>query len=520
MTNRARIDVYWGDAATQGRRGFQAASPADRRSLGQVETPWPVALWMARWLLEGRPRRICDPAVGPGVFIRALREIASQDDGQGQRPSVEAFDVDEQWTRGPTRGPGGGGSGGGGTIRNPSAPDPRPPSPDIRVRYIAGDFIRARLDAPYDAIIANPPYVRHHHVTYGADVFDRLSRDCGRRLSRMTNLYGLFLLKIWQSLAKGGRAAVITPAEWLNADFGVPLKAHLLEQNALDAILCFGANVRVFDDALTTAAITLLRRDRGLSEPIRLVRLDDRQRLFDDKAVVSTLRERTSLDPSRKWLHLFDAPSGRPPLSDRVLGHIASCKRGIATGANDYFVLRESQRRSRGIDTADLRLCITRARQIHGLRLTEAGAKRLIEADEPVWLLDPRPRLTNAVRRYLREGERRGIPRRYLPSHRPEWFRPERRPPAPLLVTVFSRGEFRFVRNEAGVLNLTAYHGVYPRSDHHSVVEALWTHLNGEAGRQALMPHRRLYGGGLWKLEPRDVEAVSLPRSFGDVPHE
>lgn len=427
--------------------------------------------------------------MGDGVFIRALDSALARTIG---RPSVQvtAFEIDSALVSNAIR-----------------------PSSRLQVFCRHEDFITAKISDLFDGAVANPPYVRHHALKQTESVLRQFDRMCGRRISRMTNLYGLFLLRIWSLLAARGRAAVITPAEWLNADFGVPIKTHLLEQNALDGIVHFDHASNVFAGALTTAAIILLRRGRGIKEPIRLASVSGVRQLSKLKIQDARGIGRTALDPKCKWSPLFERGSPRSTKGPK-LQEIATCSRGIATGANAYFVLRESKRLAWGIDRRDLRLCISKARQITGDRLRAVEMRHLVERDEPVWLLSPRRRLSAAVTQYLAEGRRLGIDLRYLPSHRPTWFRPEVREPAPILVSVFARGAFRFVRNEARVLNLTAYHGIYPRSPRAADVRSLHKYLCSRSARDALRRHRRIYGAGLSKLEPRDVEALEIPESL------
>jgi adenine-specific DNA-methyltransferase len=377
----------------------------------------------------------------------------------------------------------------------------------------------------------------------------------------MTNLYGLFLVKIWTLLGERGRAAVITPAEWLNADFGVPLKSYLLEENAFDGIVHFDHAANIFDGALTTAAITLLRRGRRPTEAVRFLHVQDQAALAAARVEAGRAFDVADLDPRAKWTPLFAAagrdsrdegcekgfshqrageqsrdregavtPRTRRPLElngdrslavaaliehdsrkQQTLADIARCKRGIATGANDFFTLCESDRRRLGIDLDDLRPCITKAQDITDDVLTQDHLRKLVDADKRVYLLHPRMPPAPAVERYLAEGIRRGIDRRYLPSHRPIWYMPEERPPAPILVSVFARERFRFVLNEAGVLNLTAYHGIYPHSPDREAIKALFAFLTGSETQAALTRHRRVYGDGLLKVEPRDVEALPIP---------
>ncbi len=456
------------------------------RPLGQVFTPMPVAEWMVSWACAGDPRRILDPAMGRGVFIEALERLVARRSAAGL-VRVDACEIDSSMLR---RG--------------------RPRFTRLEVRCRCEDFITADFRRGYDAIIANPPYVRHHALAYGESMLQVYDRLCGRRLSRMTNLYGYFLVRIWSLLAEHGRAAVITPAEWLNADFGVALKAYLLEQNAIEAILQFDHSAGIFDGAITTAAIILLRRGRAADEPIRLLNLPGPEALAGLSLGEGRALLPGELVPSAKWTPLFglmrQLVSGGP-----TLGDVAVCTRGIATGANSYFVLRESQRRHLGISHADLVPCIAKARHVRGGSFRRSDLKKLIDGDEPVFLLRPRARLSPPVRRYLAEGLRQEIHHRYLPSHRPVWFRPERRQPAPILVSVFARGSFRFVRNYAGSLHLTAYHGIYPRDASRGKIQAILDCLARKETQEALADHRRVYGGGLLKVEPRDVEALAIP---------
>ncbi len=440
---------------------------------------------MARWVCADGPARVLDPALGEGVFVDAVQRALGKVNGV----RVDAFDVDADMV---------------------DAFKARPRT--IQTNCRVADFITTDIRRKYDAIIANPPYIRHHEMNYIADVLSGFDALCGRRLSRMTNLYGLFLAKIWSLLGPDGRAAVILPAEWMNADFGGPLKAWLLEENAIEAILHFDHADLVFDSALTTAAIVLLRRGRADDAPIALATVGSGGSL-DDVDLASAQRfRRDQLDAARKWTPLFE---GNAPQDDGCkLGDIARCTRGIATGANAFFTLRESDRRRFGIDRRDVTLCITKAADAPDDVLTDEHITRLIESDKRVYLLSPREQLSPAVERYLTQGQRDGIDRRYLPSHRPVWFRPEHRKPAAILAMVFARGAFRFVLNEARVLNLTAFHGIYANDASPARVRSLHDYLTGPDAQAALRSHRRIYGGGLLKLEPRDVEAIAIPESL------
>ncbi|MCA9256691.1 MAG: N-6 DNA methylase, partial [Phycisphaerales bacterium] len=336
--------------------------------------------------------------------------------------------------------------------------------------------------------------------------------------SRMTNLYGLFLLRIWDRLDDGGRAAIIVPAEWLNADFGRPLKRYLLSENAIDGIVSFADDALVFGDALTTAVIMLLRRGRNADESVRVATLRDAAALaalrFEEMSSIGHDR----LDPAGKWTNVL--AGGIETIVDAgemgTLVDVADCSRGIATGANGYFTLTDSERLDASIDIADVTPCVTKAGHATSNCFGAEEFDALKRADRKVWLLTPHEPLSAAVEAYLERGRAMKIHARYLPSHRPVWYRPEKRSPAPIWAPVFVRGRFRFVHNAAGALNLTAFHGVYPHGTSSAAIGALLDYLWSDAAQRAIGAQSRLYAGGLRKLEPRDVLAIPVPMALCD----
>ena len=51
--------------------------------------------------------------------------------------------------------------------------------------------------------------------------------------------------------------------------------------------------------------------------------------------------------------------------------------------------------------------------------------------------------------------------RKFLTKSRKPWYALEKRPPAPIWVSVFNRNGVKFIRNEANISNLTTFHCVY-----------------------------------------------------------
>lgn len=497
MSRRRRQPVQPGQPGEAASGGAVPGSPAgdgeawrgETRRLGQVGTPGAVAAVLARWVMSGRPSAVLDPAAGPGSLLAACRRW----DGGVRLVGIERDRP--TWER---------------------AAVTAPPGTEL----VLGDYLKSDLGR-FPGILANPPYVKAQRLAYSERDWRGFEKRLGTRLDRLTNLYGLFLLKIGEDLAPGGRAAVLVPAEFLNANFGEEIKARWLQVLRPVAVLVFAPWVRLFAAAQTTSAIVLLEKGRPADAPIAGRRVDsvEEAEACVEACCAGTVacpggdwRDLSAMPPAAKWLNVLLEGSGAAGGTGfaRRVGDYFTCHRGIATGANDYFCLRHSDLERHRLAVAHVGPCLTKAAEAQGLVFDRAKWRALVRADRRCYLLDPGA-LDRALRRYLRLGEARGIPERHLPRHRPVWFRPERRPPADLWIAVFSRGPVKAILNTSGARNLTCFHGLYARPGMASLAPWMTLFLNGTLGRRAFAQVNRFYGDGLRKLEPRDVEEMGCP---------
>ncbi|THD44918.1 MAG: SAM-dependent DNA methyltransferase, partial [Bradyrhizobium sp.] len=146
--------------------------------------------------------------------------------------------------------------------------------------------------------------------------------------------------------------------------------------------------------------------------------------------------------------------------------------------------------------------------------------------DRRLFLLDPRlPEHEIEIRfptlwAYLQEGRHRGLHERYLCAHRTLWYSQENRPAAPIVCTYLGRSDgksgrpFRFILNNSRATIANVYLAMYPtpglekalRRDP-QLIRAVWRALNKITPKQ-LLGEGRVYGGGLHKLEPKELANV------------
>jgi hypothetical protein len=224
-----------------------------------------------------------------------------------------------------------------------------------------------------------------------------------------------------------------------------------------------------------------------------------------------TVVERVELAGLAKWEPRLQGKSSSQRQGWVQLGGIARFRRGIATGANNFFLLSEDRLRELGIDHSRTFSCVGRAADVEGLIFSEASFDKAEKRGAKVRLLNLTDPLTSEERRYVAEGEADGLLSRYILAHRSPWYSMEQRDVAPLWAAVFGRGDLKFVVNESGARSLTNFHCIYPEGFSALEVRALALCLNSPSVRLQSKLEGRVYGGGLNKFEPNDLKKIMVP---------
>ena len=465
----------------------------ERRDAGQFFTPFWAGEVMAGWAFEQQADVALDPGAGSGgLLIPAARHP--------KRNGTRLIGLD----------------------RDPLAVAMLDTNIRLRgldgVKAKQGDFLLDELGFEPGAITCNPPYSRHHAIpaTEKEAIHDGFAERLGIRFNGLAALHVLFLVRAIEVAADGARIAFITPSDWLDVGYGRAIKHWLLQRAQVEAIVLLEESHLFFDGVLTTAAITLIRKGPPTAEKTKILRIAGDPTRFKAKQITDLLADRAKLDElpiervdlakQDKW----SRPNAKRR-SGKALGSVARVRRGIATGSNSFFVISEAQRRKLGIPPEELKRCITSPRAFSGTELT-AEAMDAFPDDVPRWLVDcgdaGEIERDSPLGRYLRRGRRLGIHRGYLAAKRNPWHRLEQRPTTPILFTYFNRDAPRFVRNLAAAVPLNNWLIIEPREGVDP--DALHKALTSRSVREQLDERRRVYGGGLWKLEPSELVEVRV----------
>lgn len=466
----------------------QQTSIGHRKKFAQFFTPFPVATFMAKWIAGNKNlRTVLDPAFGLGVFARAIREINTD-------CSIRGFDIDENILREAQH-----------IFEN-----------ENQVSIIQKDYLFNDWDNRYDGIICNPPYFKFHDYD-NKSLLNEIEEKLRIKLSGFTNLYSLFLLKSAYQLNKGGRAAYIIPSEFLNSDYGKLVKSYLIKNKLLRYILIFDFGENVFDDALTTASILLFANDNEKAE-VDFINIKTLRDLLDLEAQFqlypninsSNAISFSELNSEIKWRAYYQKQNALQFKNLIPFAEYGKVVRGIATGANEYFTFNLSKAKKFDISEKHLLPCISKSADSPEAFFTKSDFENLKKNDRLIFLFNATSQTESSVKKYIEKGVVEGVDKKFLTASRNPWFALENRPPSPIWVSVFNRNGLRFIRNEAGIHNLTTFHCIYLNMFSAPKADLFFAYLLTEVSKDIFNDNRREYGNGLQKFEPNDINKAMI----------
>lgn len=485
-----------------------AKTRVERNKLGQFATPPALALDILSFAKALLPRnakiRFLDPAFGTGSFYSALLRTFPTSRIQ----SATAYEIDAHY-----------GS----------------KAQDLwkkhKLKLELTDFTRAcppTKSAKCNLLICNPPYVRHHHLA--TDEKLRLQQEgvksSGVQLNGLAGLYCHFLCLSHSWMGANGIAGWLIPSEFMDVNYGNQIKKYLLNRVTLLRIHRFDPNDVQFEDALVSSAVVWFQNSPppenhsiefsyggSLSHPKIL------------KKIPSNVLYQTA-----KWTR-YPLMAAKPQADNTYfkISDLFTVKRGIATGANNFFIVTEEQAAHYDLPRKFLQPILPSPRHLQADEVLADPAgfpligKKLFLVSCPLPESEVKSKYP-ALWNYFNKGTEAKVHLKYLSAHRSPWYLQEVRSAAPYVCTYMGRSDsdgkspFRFILNHSNAIAANVYLMLYPKPSLEEVLRdnpilrrKLWEALN-LIPAETLIGEGRVYGGGLYKIEPKELANATIPQ--------
>ena len=508
-TQTERFRVIWTMNTTEQERQFlqttldEKRSTEYRRRLGQFATPFSLASEITSYgisLLGDKGIRFLEPAIGTGSFLSAL--LSSDKEKNLQR--AMGFEIDEEI----------------GAATKELWGD--------QIDLVVGDFTKEKpVKGAANLLISNPPYVRHHFIDpkVKETLRNTIASTLGIKVSGLAGLYCYFILLAHDWLDDDAVSGWLIPSEFMDVNYGVALKSYLLDKVQLLRIHRYDSHSIQFDDALVSSAVVWFSK-RTTSEDYE-VEFTYGGTL--DEPILSKRIKKSVLEAEHKWTRFPENGARESKSLDTRLKDMFTIKRGVATGDNGFFILDKSRIEQNGLRYDYLTPILPSPRNLGVTEiLADSDGNPLI--DNPLFLINcslPEHQIREKypeLYEYLQNGLET-VAGRYLCKSKRYWYQQEQRKPAPILCTYMGRGTrdtgrpFRFILNHSDAIATNSYLMLYPKEMHcmpslyATTIESIWNELSN-LSPNALTSEGRIYGGGLRKIEPKELGEVIYGSSF------
>ncbi len=473
---------------------------SERKALGAYYTHEVVVRFLVGWGLEKRAGSVFDPSCGDGRFLEVAGEMAGiRLVGCDVSPQALAETAGRLGDRG------------------------------LRAELLGQDFFTLAPETvePVDLVVGNPPFIRYQR-------FDDRSRRAalasalrlGVRLSRLTSTWAPFVLHATRFLTPGGRLAMVVPAEVTQTHYGLRTLTALLGRFASLHLIAFEENF--FDGAQADTCLLLADGCGGSCRSVHLTPLSSIHELRHREGTVGVLGDPVCVDLTdgnqTRFTEAYLAKSERRAWSlarrhpgMRTVAALAEVTNGYVTGDNEFFHRSRAEAESASYPSTWLYPTARSSRSLLGLRFTADDVAALEAGGTAHHLLVPQEDLftdREPLDRLTAEGEKRGTPDRFKCQQRAPWWKVPGLQEADVLVGYMAGATPRASVNDARAFYTNSLHGLRVRPGVSPALLALAFYSS--VSLLSLEIEGRSYGGGILKIEPRELDRILVP--WPDLP--
>lgn len=468
----------------------------ERKGRGAFFTPPDISRFMTEWAIRSPEDLVLEPSCGEAAFLlpaaARLRELGGLEltlSAQIHGQDIHPKSVDEASRLLSREG--------------------------FNATLSVGDFFARKVEAKYDVVIGNPPYVRYQNFAGDSrNIALEAALRQGVRLNQLASSWAAFTVHASAFLKRDGRLALVLPAELLAVKYAAQIRRYLLSRFSSVRLVLF-ENL-VFPGVLEEVVLLLAEGHGGAQrfEVYQARNAEDLRNVVAANWVGITPRDDDkwtgALLPSQAF-ELYDETLDSNGFE--VMRDWGKTYLGAVTGNNDYFTLRRSQVQKLQLPQSELvRISPPGSKHLRGLTLSDHAWEALANADERCYLFAPSKSPSKASLQYIAEGELKGVQNAYKCQVRDTWWQVPLVGRPDLLFTYMNHDRPRLVRNGAGVHLLNSLYGVQLHPPRRQLGQELLavSSLNSMTLLGAEIVGRS-YGGGMLKHEPTEADNLPMP---------
>ncbi len=470
----------------------------ERRKYGQFPTPYPLAKEIVEFglnLLNSNNITFLEPCIGTGVFYSALLSHIQEGYILNKATGIELDAMYYECAK---------------KVWGEAGLD-----------IVNDNFTFASPNGQYNLVLTNPPYVRHHYLSQEEKISlaKKVDEETGIALSGLAGLYCHFMLLTHKWLAPNAVCGWLVPSEFMDVNYGSALKDYLLNHVHLIRIHRYDPNQSMFSNALVSSCVVWFKNeiatgDYGVEFTFGGTHDNPLQRRIVKKSV---------LQYERKWTRFPEKDIRDVEVHSMTLGDYFTIKRGLATGDNEFFILKRDKIAELKLDMSFFKPILPSPRFLK-TDFVESDDSGIPQIEPQYFLLDcgldenEIERCYPAIWDYLQSGKEL-TSKKYLCKSRKKWYWQERRQATYFLCSYMGRGNtntspFRFILNLSEAIATNSYLMLYPKdnlqqaiSKNPDLIFRIWEQLKSISGT-AIEEEGRVYGGGLRKIEPRELAKI------------
>jgi len=349
---------------------------------------------------------------------------------------------------------------------------------------------------------------------------NKIFKEYKIKVSGNSNLYLYFIILSSKWLEKYGISAWLIPSEFLKSNYGAALRGFLTSKVTLLRVHNFNPEELQFEGVLVASSVIIFKNSAPKDQNSILYTMNG-----------SITKPKNIKNISCKKLRLLNKwPSNINDFKGVSNNHLSlknifKITRGIATGANSFFILPLNKAINIGIPNEFLKPILPKPNQLKK-RIIINNNYGFPDVDPQLCVIDcslPEDEIKNKFPKmweYLKIGIDKGITNRTLIKNRKPWYKQEKRTPPPFFCPYFGRinnngNSFKFIWNTSNAIATNSYLLMYPIGllkeslEKGKINEESIFNILNEKIVPKIEKECRKYGGGLNKLEPKDLGLVN-----------